>query len=423
MRVTLDRTVTATNELVDAEGGNQYRWAAPPEWRSIQSSFTGTLQSRFNRRSRARTKTHVIIHDLRDVTRGLARAKTLTAVLLASLALGTGLNAAVYGLADALLFGGSVGVTNPSSVVQVYTTQLNGMPYGRFSYPDYLSLTRAPTPLSSIAATRDSFASIRVGLSGQRVRVASVTPTFFPTLGLSAHVGRLLDATDTASPTESLSGAAISFRLWDLLGRDDRIVWKDPPRQRARLLDHRRRTAGLSGATYRKRLRRLGRATRIERPRRSQPLGHRPLRSRRTAGFIAIGPRRARALAGRAVSSDQSWHAGVARRSARIHGRDVFPHRARWEGARVCRGNRRSRVDGVAPGERVHQHRQSASVPGGRSPTRDVGEVGPWCEAQSTRPSGCGRRPGDFAGRWSLGPAFRVLDRRRRAGALCPRAR
>jgi predicted permease len=166
----------------------------------------------------------MIVHDLRDVGRGLARAKTLTTVLLASLALGTGLNAAVYGLAEALLFGGSVGVTNPSGIVQVYTTQLNGMPHGRFSYPDYLSLTRAQTPLTSIAATYDSLASIRLGHTGQRVRVASVTPTFFPLLGLSAHAGRLLRATDTEGRTESLGEAVISFRLWDLLGRNDRIV-------------------------------------------------------------------------------------------------------------------------------------------------------------------------------------------------------
>ena len=168
----------------------------------------------------------MIIHDLRDIARGLARAKALTAVLLASLALGTGLNAAVYGLADALLFGGSVGVKNPTGVIQVYTTQLNGMPYGRFSYPDYLSLTRAQTPLTSVAATYESFASIRLGLSGQRVRVASVTPAFFEVLGLSAHIGRFVDVTDTVGPTESRGGAVISFRLWDLFGRDEQIVGK-----------------------------------------------------------------------------------------------------------------------------------------------------------------------------------------------------
>jgi predicted permease len=167
----------------------------------------------------------VIIHELRDVTRGFARAKALTAVLLASLALGTGLNATVYGLADSLLFGGSVGVTNPSGVVLVYTTQLNGMTYGRFSYPDYVSLARAKTALISVAATNESFASIRLELSGQRVRVASVTPAFFATLGLSAHNGRLLDGADRTGSIGS-PGAVISFRLWNLFGRDDRIVGK-----------------------------------------------------------------------------------------------------------------------------------------------------------------------------------------------------
>jgi predicted permease len=177
-----------------------------------------------HRRSDLRAKTYVIIFDLRDIVRGFGRAKAVTALLLVSLALGTGLNAAVYGLAEALLFGGPPGVTNPSGLVQVYTSQLNGMAYGRFSYPDYLSLTAARTSLTSLVATHESFTSIRLGTSGQRIRVASVSEAFFSTLGLSAYAGRLLDTTDMAGPIESPGGAVISFRLWDLFGRDDQII-------------------------------------------------------------------------------------------------------------------------------------------------------------------------------------------------------
>ena len=166
----------------------------------------------------------MILFDLRDIVRSLGRAKALTALLLISLALGTGLNAAVFGLAEALLFGGPPGITNRSGLVQVYTSQLNGMPYGRFSYPDYLSLRATQTSLTSLVATHESFTSIRLGTSVQRVRVASVSEAFFSTLGLSAHAGRLLDETDMNGPLESPGGAVISFRLWDLFGRDDRII-------------------------------------------------------------------------------------------------------------------------------------------------------------------------------------------------------
>lgn len=132
----------------------------------------------------------MIIDDLRDVGRGLARGKALTAVLLVSLALGTGMNAAVYGVADALLFRGPAGVVDPSRLIDLYTSQLNGLPYGRFSYPDYLSLTQANTSSTSIVATHDALETVRVGLSAQRVRVASVSEGFFAALCRTKRIAR-----------------------------------------------------------------------------------------------------------------------------------------------------------------------------------------------------------------------------------------
>jgi putative ABC transport system permease protein len=163
----------------------------------------------------------MFINDLKDTIRGLARAKGLTFFLLVSLALGTGANAALYGVVDALLFRGPAGVADASGLVDVYTSQLNGMPYGHFSYPDYLSLKAANTSLVTVAAMDDAMETVRVGLLAQRVRVARVSEEFFPALGLSAHVGRLLDADDAV---ETPGGAVISFALWDLLGRGDGIA-------------------------------------------------------------------------------------------------------------------------------------------------------------------------------------------------------
>lgn len=163
----------------------------------------------------------MIVNDLKDTIRGLARAKGLTAVLLVSLALGTGANAALYGVADALLFRGPAGVDDPSGLVDLYTSQLNGMPYGHFSYPDYLSLKTANTSLQTVAAIDGAIETVRAGLMSQRVRVARVSEEFFPALGLSAHTGRLLDANDAS---ETPGGAVVSFALWELFGRDDGIL-------------------------------------------------------------------------------------------------------------------------------------------------------------------------------------------------------
>ncbi len=63
---------------------------------------------------------------MRDSIRALARAPGLTFIIVASLALGTGANAAVYSAVDALLFRGPAGVQDPSTLVDVYTSQITG---------------------------------------------------------------------------------------------------------------------------------------------------------------------------------------------------------------------------------------------------------------------------------------------------------
>lgn len=76
---------------------------------------------------------------LRSAVRHLAGAPWLTAVIVASLALGTGANAAVYSAVDALLFRAPSGVVDASRIVDLHTSQLNGGTFGNSSYPDFLS--------------------------------------------------------------------------------------------------------------------------------------------------------------------------------------------------------------------------------------------------------------------------------------------
>ena len=63
------------------------------------------------REPRTRDRTMTVFDDLRQTLRGLARSKLATAVLLLSLALGTGANATLYSVMDALLFRPPPGVT------------------------------------------------------------------------------------------------------------------------------------------------------------------------------------------------------------------------------------------------------------------------------------------------------------------------
>jgi hypothetical protein len=70
------------------------------------------------------------MHDLRQAVRHVAGAPWMAAAIVASLALGTGANAAVYSALDALLFRPPAGVGEPATLVDVYTSQVNGGSYG-----------------------------------------------------------------------------------------------------------------------------------------------------------------------------------------------------------------------------------------------------------------------------------------------------
>ena len=152
-----------------------------------------------------------VLDDIRLTLRGLARSKLATAVLLVSLAVGTGANATLYSVMDALLFRAPPGIAGSSQLAWVHTSQFNGASYGPTSHPDFVSMKRAAPAFQSLAAFDDSRVTVvRLGESSQRVRVVSVSPEFFPTLGMGGNVG--LAVSGRVPP------AVISDALWRVLG-------------------------------------------------------------------------------------------------------------------------------------------------------------------------------------------------------------
>src|SRR6185436_19395670 len=115
-----------------------------------------------------------------------------TAALLLSLAVGTGANATLYSVMDALLFRPPPGVASASRLSWVHTSQFNGASYGPSSYPDFISMKAAVPAFESLAAFDDSEVTVaRLGGLSQRVRIVAVSPEFFATLGMSGEGGAL----------------------------------------------------------------------------------------------------------------------------------------------------------------------------------------------------------------------------------------
>lgn len=160
--------------------------------------------------------------DLRQAARRAARAKASTAIVVFSLALGTGANAVVFSVLDALLFRAPAGIKEPDALVTVSTHQENGATHGPSSFADYESLLTENSTLASLAAFDESTqGAVRLGDVVHRVRIAAVTENYFSTLGMTAAAGRLLDVSTKAT---AIPPAVISHRLWTTFGQPPGIV-------------------------------------------------------------------------------------------------------------------------------------------------------------------------------------------------------
>ena len=149
--------------------------------------------------------------DLRSAARSLSRAKVLTAVLLVSLGTGTGANAAVFSVVQALLFRAPEGVQASGRLVSIYTSQYDGSTYGPSSFDDYSAMPPAAGDLEGLAAYDDrANANVAIGDHTQMTRVAMVSGNFFSLLRMTPREGRLPGPTETA--------AVISSALWESAG-------------------------------------------------------------------------------------------------------------------------------------------------------------------------------------------------------------
>ena len=130
-------------------------------------------------------------YDLRHAIRAVGRAKGTTGVILLSLGLGTGANAAVYSVLDRLLMRHPPGIDSPSELVSLYTSEYSGLPYGLSSYPDLVS-ARQSGSLSALAMIREGLVeNARVGKIERSVRIAEVSEEYFSALGMDAQSGQL----------------------------------------------------------------------------------------------------------------------------------------------------------------------------------------------------------------------------------------
>ena len=141
----------------------------------------------------------------------IRRQPVLSAVATAALAVGIGLNAALFALLDATLLR-RLAVDRPEQLVDVYVSNDGGYGWYGSSYPDYLDLRRGAPALTGLAGHVPVMAAVATDAESRARPGEAVTGNYFHVLGVRAARGR------TLLPDDDRPGAApvvvISTALW-----------------------------------------------------------------------------------------------------------------------------------------------------------------------------------------------------------------
>ena len=154
-----------------------------------------------------------LFRDVRYAVRSFSRSPGLTAVLLITLAVGTGANATVFSFVDALLFRPAEGIVAPARLAEIFTSDYISTAYGDSSYPDYLSIRSSIGSFGQIAAFQDGgVTAVKVGDTSERARASRVTADYFAVIGVQPAIGRLLNASNLVADAPRV--AVIGHDLW-----------------------------------------------------------------------------------------------------------------------------------------------------------------------------------------------------------------
>lgn len=162
--------------------------------------------------------------DVRYGLRTLRKSPGFTFVAIASLAVGIGLNSAIFTIVDNLLFR-PLPFADAERVVSIYTSDDRDARYGSSSYPDLKDLSAATgTVFESISGHAMMFAAIGIDGDNRLAFGEVVTANYFSALGIPLAAGAGFSAEhETGEGAHPV--AVISDRLWrrSFGGRADAI--------------------------------------------------------------------------------------------------------------------------------------------------------------------------------------------------------
>lgn len=168
--------------------------------------------------------------DLRYVLRTLWRSPAFSAIVILTLALGIGANAAMFGIIDRLLLRGPEHVVAPDEVKRLYASYVDGAGKRKteslWGYVTYAILRDHARTLDGVAAYAAGTYTIGTGAQAERTEGRLVTREFFPLLGVRPALGRFFTEEEDR-PTFGQKVVVLDHGLWERsFGGDSSIVGK-----------------------------------------------------------------------------------------------------------------------------------------------------------------------------------------------------
>ncbi len=158
----------------------------------------------------------IVTQDLRYAVRGLRAAPGFTFAVVATLALGIGANAAVFGVLDRLMFRPPALLRDPGLVHRVNLHSLfRGAPYiyRTFEYKRYLDLIGRAQSFSQVAPFTTFSAAVGTGSEVTELTVGTASAGFFRFFDAPPTLGRYYTDAEDATP-EGSRVAVLSYDYW-----------------------------------------------------------------------------------------------------------------------------------------------------------------------------------------------------------------
>src|SRR3954471_5062421 len=164
-----------------------------------------------------------MIHDFRFAFRQLWKAPGFTTAAVIVLALGIGVNTAIFSLVNVMVFQPPA-YHHPGEIVQLFSQDTKDPKNFRaFSYPTYSDIREQNTVFCGLLAHDDTVVGIGEKGNFHRAGVDIVSSNYFSVLGVSPVLGRSF-LPEEERPGAGARVAIVSYSYWKKHGTDPAVL-------------------------------------------------------------------------------------------------------------------------------------------------------------------------------------------------------